>query len=134
MRQGNRYSRSTPTSLSSRDMLMDLLCTEKSLSHLYDHGIMESSNDEVRYTFEELQHDEHENAHVLFKAMQQRGWYNTDAGADRSYSRADSNYLHAGRYGRSKASSEYAVTSGGSQRFGSKFARSGRRSTSNSLA
>lgn len=129
MTQGNRYSRSSKSALSERDMLMDLLCTEKSMSHLYDHGIMEASSDEVRYTFEELQHDEHENAHVLFKAMQERGWYNTN-----TRTRTGGSYLHVGRYGRSRANSEYVVTGGGSQRFGSKFARSSRRVTNNSFA
>jgi hypothetical protein len=98
-------------------MLLDLLATEKHMSHMYDHGIMESSNTDVRYTFEELQHDEHENAHIIFNAMQERGWYNPTT------TRSKSPNLYAGRSGRTVASSDYAVTSG-AQDFGSRLTRS----------
>jgi spore coat protein CotF len=57
-------------------MIADLINTEKHLSHLYEHAIMESTNITVHNTVEEFQHDEHENAYTLFQVMQERGWYN----------------------------------------------------------
>jgi hypothetical protein len=66
--------------LSDRDMLLDLLTTEKYMSHLYDHAIMEAAGDNVRDTFIALQQDEHESAQMLFDFMQQQGWYTTGAG------------------------------------------------------
>ena len=79
MSHNRRYSNNTQSNrnrLSDRDMLVDLLNTEKHLSHLYEHAIMESSNITVRNAVEEFQHDEHENAYTLFQVMQDRGWYN----------------------------------------------------------
>ncbi len=78
MSHNRRYSNNTQSNrnrLSDRDMLIDLLNTEKHLSHLYEHAIMESSNITVRNAVEEFQHDEHENAYTLFQVMQDRGWY-----------------------------------------------------------
>ncbi|QJW44907.1 spore coat protein [bacterium BFN5] len=137
MKPTNRYLRtnSQQNQLSDRDMLFDLLSTEKHMSHMYDHGIMESTNTDVRYTFEELQHDEHENAHIIFNSMQERGWYNTN----KKSRTPNSNYLQVGRSGRSIANSEYAVTSG-AQKFGSRLDNNvryrnneGRRVTNNSF-
>lgn len=62
--------------LSDKDILLDLINTEKQLSHLYDHAVLESSNLEIHTTMEEFQRDEHENSFTLFNVMQQRGWYN----------------------------------------------------------
>ncbi|MEG6586049.1 spore coat protein [Dendrosporobacter sp. 1207_IL3150] len=124
-----RNMRSSQNRLSDRDMLLDLLNTEKSMSHMYDHAIMESSNENVRYAFEEFQHDEHENGHLIFKSMQERGWYNstTDVRMPKS------NYINAGRSNRNAATSDYAVTSG-SEQFGSRLSRgSNRRVTNNSF-
>ncbi len=65
--------------LSDRDMLLDLLATEKYMSHLYDHAIMEASTEAVRDTFVALQQDEHTTAQMLFDFMQRQGWYTTGA-------------------------------------------------------
>ena len=62
--------------LSDKDMLQDILNTEKQLSGLYDQAVMESSSIELHTAFEDLQRDEHENSFTVFNAMQQRGWYN----------------------------------------------------------
>ncbi|HWR45599.1 spore coat protein [Sporomusa sp.] len=86
MSHNRRYGNNTTTSrnrLSDRDMMVDLINTEKHLSHLYEHAIMESINITVHNAVEEFQHDEHENAYTLFKVMQERGWYNP-AGQEQS--------------------------------------------------
>ena len=76
----NNYNMNMTTSmnrLSDRDIMLDLISTEKHLSHLYEHAVMESTNVTVHNAMEEFQHDEHETAYTLFSAMQDRGWYNT---------------------------------------------------------
>ncbi|SDD42927.1 spore coat protein [Sporomusa acidovorans] len=75
-RYGNNTTTTSRNRLSDRDMIVDLINTEKHLSHLYEHAIMESSSSMVHNTMEEFQHDEHENAYTLYNVMQGRGWYN----------------------------------------------------------
>lgn len=101
----------SPNRLSDRDILMDLLITEKYMSHLYDHAIMEASGDKVRDTFIALQQDEHESAQMLFDFMQQRGWYTTGAGRQNAGRRLQSGQRLSGGP-TPAANSRYAVTSG----------------------
>ncbi|MDR7865583.1 MAG: spore coat protein [Sporomusaceae bacterium] len=112
--------------LSDRDMLLDLLATEKYMSHLYDHAIMEATADTVRDTFVALQQDEHETAQMLFDFMHQHGWYTTGANRQKAGRRLQSSQpLSGGRSQKNmqnsspqpKTDSRYAVTSG-SRRLG----------------
>lgn len=105
--------------LSDRDMLLDLLTTEKYMSHLYDHAIMEATGDTVRDAFIALQQDEHESAQMLFDFMQQQGWYTTGANRQQFGRRLQSSQRlsggkqqYAGGAMQSKADSRYAVASG----------------------
>jgi hypothetical protein len=59
-------------------MLLDLMLTEKHLSNLYNHGVLEATSSAVSNTFERLQADTYDNARAIFTAMQQRGWYNVE--------------------------------------------------------
>ena len=70
------YSRNERNRLSDCDIFLDMLTTEKHMSHLYDHAVLESSGDLVRDTFQTLQQNSQSNAQKLFEVMQQRGWYN----------------------------------------------------------
>ena len=106
-----KHSPTSPSRLSDRDILMDLLITEKYMSHLYDHAIMEASGDQVRDTFIALQQDEHQSAQMLFDFMQQRGWYTTGAGRQLAGRRLQSGQRLSGGQ-TPAASSRYAVTSG----------------------
>jgi hypothetical protein len=118
--------------LSDRDMLLDLLATEKYMSHLYDHAIMEASGDQVRDTFVALQQDEHETAQMLFDFMHQHGWYTTGANRQKAGRRLQ-NYqpLSGGQQQKAmqggqpqtRADSRYAAASG-SRRLGQSFAKS----------
>jgi hypothetical protein len=55
--------------------------TEKYLSRLYDHGVLEAASPMVGNTFERLQAGTHDNARAIFTAMQERGWYNLEQAA-----------------------------------------------------
>ncbi|QDR80623.1 spore coat protein [Sporomusa termitida] len=101
MSHSRRYSSNTHSNrnrLSDRDMLVDLINTEKHLSHLYEHAIMESSNITVRNAVAEFQHDEHENAYTLFQVMQERGWYNPDGQEQNSGTKKAYHVKHNKRY------------------------------------
>lgn len=91
-------------SLSDRDILLDVLMTEKYLSQVYDTAVMESSTDDVFDIFQSMQHDEHQNARVVFNFMKEQGWYSTREVEQSSFRRGN-------RYA-NKTNSDYAVTSG----------------------
>ena len=110
-------------------MLLDLLATEKYMSHLYDHAIMEATDDTVRDTFVALQQDEHETAQMLFDFMHQHGWYTTGANRQKAGRRMQSGQpLSGGRPQTNiqssapqlKADSRYAAATG-SRRLGQSF-------------
>ncbi|MBP2649776.1 MAG: Coat domain protein [Firmicutes bacterium] len=117
--------------LSDRDMILDILATSKSMSNLYDHASLEASDTMIRDTFEDLQHDEHRSAEMLFNIMQQQGWYNTNATASSSSRSASSH-----RYRNSSSNNSNRYNSDASGRYSSASSRSqfGRNSgdTSNS--
>jgi spore coat protein CotF len=99
--------------LSDRDILLDVLMTEKHMSQVYDTAIMESTNNPILELFERMQHDEHENARTIFNAMQERRWYSANQSNEKHNPRQKTPYTN-------KFSSDYAVTSG-SQNFGSRL-------------
>lgn len=108
-----RYMGASKNQLSDRDMLLDLLMTEKYISQVYNTAIMEATNSDVLDTFEEMQHDEHENGRLLFTAMQERGWYNanqTEKSNERPLTTKFTN----------KTNSSFAVTSG-AKNFGNRL-------------
>lgn len=122
--------------LSDRDMLMDILATSKYMSGIYDHAVLESSNFMVRDLFATLQQDEHETAENIFNAMQQQGWYNTGAGRQsgkRSGKQGQyKNFNKMQQAGNMKATSQYAVSGGGSKQFGRRLS-SGKGLTANAV-
>ena len=122
MARNMQSSSSRKNRLSDRDMLMDLLVTQKYLSHFYDHAVMESSSSNIRDTFEALQQDEHETGRTLFNVMQERGWYSVSAGGQRGGYRGQQN--RRGKNNQQQydisADSSYGVTSG-SQQYGNRL-------------
>lgn len=63
--------------LNDRDMLMDLLITEKYLATLYNQTEAECTNQTLRDELHTL-HSAHEAQHSeLFKELHKRGWYDT---------------------------------------------------------
>lgn len=63
------------TKLGDREMLMDMLHTEKYLATLYNTAEAECSNQELRTELHTL-HSSHEAQHSeLFKELHKRGWY-----------------------------------------------------------
>lgn len=115
--QTKRYIRRTANRLSDRDMLLDLLMTEKYMAHIYNSAIVESTHTPVLEAFEDMAHDEHSNARSLFEAMQDKGWYYPEPDSDPKVHLSGRNARMATKY-----NSDYAVTSG-SKNFGSRLVR-----------
>ncbi|WP_422443708.1 spore coat protein [Thermoanaerobacterium sp. DL9XJH110] len=59
-----------------KDILNDMLMTEKYVSGHYETAIMESANEAVRNALRQIQDEEQQHAKMIFDAMNQRGWYN----------------------------------------------------------
>ena len=111
-----RKSSSSRNQLSDRDMLLDLVITEKHLSRLYDQGVLESTSPMISNTFERLQDSTHDNARTIFTAMQERGWYNPEStGRTERLSRGTQKQTN--EFFDTTADSKYAATSG-TRRFG----------------
>ncbi len=59
-----------------KDILNDMLMTEKYVSGTYETAIMECANEAVRNALRQIQDEEQQHAKMIFDAMNQRGWYN----------------------------------------------------------
>ena len=59
-----------------KDILNDMLMTEKYVSGTYETAIHESANEAVRNALRQIQDEEQQHAKMIFDAMNQRGWYN----------------------------------------------------------
>jgi hypothetical protein len=58
-----------------RDMLQDMLITEKYLTELLNHAVLEASSDQARQLFKSLQDNAHGHAQSVFDVMSELGWY-----------------------------------------------------------
>lgn len=105
--------------LSDRDMLMDMLLTEKQVSHVYEHATMEASSSEMLNMFEAFQEDEHTNAHAIFEILQKKGWYENTA-ANASHTGLARRFSGRNFITGSPANSNYAVKSS-ARNFGNKL-------------
>lgn len=65
----------TTSNLSEKDMLQDMLLTEKYLSETLNHAILESDSDQTRQIFSTLQDNAQGHAHMIYDAMAEQGWY-----------------------------------------------------------
>lgn len=83
MSRQKQFSTATRNRLSDHDMLLDLMMSEKHLSSLYDHCVLEATTPVVSDAIERLQADTHNNVHTLFIAMQQHGWSNPEQAEER---------------------------------------------------
>jgi spore coat protein CotF len=63
--------------LDVKDMLADMMHTEKSLAKAYCQAELEAANQKLRTSMGELQRKIQENHAQLFHEMHQRGWYKT---------------------------------------------------------
>lgn len=64
-----------PRELEDRDMLMDLLVTQKYLGGQYDHSAAEAASEQVRGDLISILEDEHLLQAALFEMMNRKGFY-----------------------------------------------------------
>jgi len=70
------------TSMSEKDLMQDLLATEKQVISAYSTGITESSCQNLRNTLVDNFKNNQNIQYKLFDAMKQKGWYPTKDAAD----------------------------------------------------
>lgn len=64
-----------PEALTDKDLLTDLLMDAKFLSKQCHLGVMESASEPVRNEFIRMMNDHLNHQWQIYKAMEQRGWY-----------------------------------------------------------
>ena len=70
------------TTMSEKDLMNDLLATEKQVISAYSTGITESSCENLRNTLIENFKNDQNIQYKLFDAMKQKGWYATKDAPD----------------------------------------------------
>lgn len=70
------------TQLSEKDLMQDLLATEKQVISAYSTGITESSCPNLRNTLIDNFKNDQNIQYKLFDAMKQKGWYSTKDAPD----------------------------------------------------
>lgn len=70
------------TTMSEKDLMQDLLATEKQVISAYSTGITESSCQNLRNTLIENFKNDQNIQYKLFDAMKQKGWYPTKDAPD----------------------------------------------------
>jgi spore coat protein F len=70
------------TSMTEKDLMMDLLATEKQSITAYSTGITESSCEHLRDTLLGNFKNNETTQYKIFQAMKQKGWYPTKDAAD----------------------------------------------------
>jgi spore coat protein F len=70
------------TRMSEKDLMQDLLATEKQVISAYSTGITESSCENLRNTLIDNFKNDQNIQYKLFDAMKQKGWYPTKDAPD----------------------------------------------------
>ena len=70
------------TSMSEKDLMLDLLATEKQVISAYSTGITESSCQNLRNTLVDNFKNDQNIQYKIFDAMKQKGWYPTKDAPD----------------------------------------------------
>lgn len=70
------------TNLSEKDMMQDLLATEKQTISSYSTGITETSCENLRKTLLNNFRTSEETQYKIFNSMKQKGWYPTKDAPD----------------------------------------------------
>jgi len=70
------------TTMTEKDLMQDLLATEKQVISAYSTGITESSCENLRNTLIENFRNDQNIQYKVFDAMRQKGWYPTKDAPD----------------------------------------------------
>ena len=75
-----------------KEILTDLLCTQKHLTGSYNTSILESATPAVLACFDEISRDEHRIQRGVFDLMHTRGMYPTPSAEEKRISEAKETY------------------------------------------
>ena len=78
--------------LTEKDLMNDLLTSEKQICSSYSTGITESSCDNLRKQLRKCLDDSQQIQYDLFNAMNQRGWYQTKKAEAQEVQNAQTKY------------------------------------------
>ena len=69
--------------LSEKDLLMDLMYSEKQICDLYNNAVILSSCPDLRQIFLKCLHDAQDIQYNLFNAIDQRGWNQVELASEK---------------------------------------------------
>lgn len=75
-----------------KEILTDLLCTQKHLAGSYNTARLESATPAVLACFEEISEDEHKIQRGIFNMMHQKGMYPTPTAEEKKITEAKQTY------------------------------------------
>lgn len=61
--------------MSDKELMTDILTSEKALSALYHYAVQESSSEPLHCDFKNILNDALQDQNNVFKSMEQKGWY-----------------------------------------------------------
>jgi len=79
-------------SFTEKELMNDLLASEKQLTSAYNTGITEASCSNLRQHLTKCLNDTQQIQYQLFSAMKQRGWYQTKPAASQDVQSAKTKY------------------------------------------
>ena len=82
--------------LDDREILTDVLTSQKQISAVYNTGGSECVNEKLRCDFLNILRDEHNMQSGVFAQMQQRGWYETPAAQQAKIDAAKTKFQQSG--------------------------------------
>lgn len=80
------------TGFTEKELMNDLLASEKQVTSAYNIGITESSCQNLRQHLTKCLTDSQEIQYQLFNAMKQRGWYQTKPASSQDVQSAKTKY------------------------------------------
>lgn len=80
--------------MADKDLLTDILTSEKALVSLYNHAIQESSTECVHSNFEQVFKEAAKDQYKVFKAMEQKGWYQVEAAQQQAVEKAKNKFTN----------------------------------------
>lgn len=82
----------TNANFGEKEILTDLLCTEKHIAGSYNVAMLESATPEVSACFKEIFEEEHRIKQTVFEMMHTRGLYPTPSAEEKKISEAKQTY------------------------------------------
>ena len=80
--------------MTDKELLTDVLTSEKSLVSLYNHAIQEAATEYVHSNFEQVCNEAIKDQYKVFKAMEQKGWYQVEQAQPQAIEKAKNKFTN----------------------------------------